>query len=163
MRLLLVLIIIFSLIISCAPTLRFDQTCVNCIKSQRLLCKGDECPSTFLDGADCIVSIIETGENIYLNLILKKEGIGLKENIPICIAKANGKFFLCGEKFKNLWILYPKINNKAKFFPIELTSGEIKKPVFSFNKNLLQLKGDNLKKKTYIIDPESNELTEIEK
>lgn len=108
------------MLISCMPQIRFDQTCITCIKSMRYYCKEVECPKTFMIGNQSLVTIIETGENIYLNYILRQEYIQPRSGIKIAIAKLNGKIYLTGEEFNNLWILYPEIENRAKLSKIKL-------------------------------------------
>lgn len=120
---------------SCGTTLKFEQTCVTCIKSQRFSCQDGNCPTSFMIGDQCLVTVIETGENIFLNPILEKEQLAPKSGIKVAIAKVHGKYFLTANDFKNLWILYPKVPDKAKICSIDLPQKNIKifEPVFSLN------------------------------
>lgn len=150
------LLIISLILISCSnPTLRFDQTCITCIKSQRFLCSGDECPKTFKVGDNLLVTMTETGENIYLTNILLAEKLPLKEGIPIAIAKINGKIFLTGDSFNNLWILYPRPKNEASYEAIKLPEAKIVSPVFELFTSKLMLSAQNYSHK-YLFDDEKN-------
>ena len=42
----LIAILIAFIFSSCATKIDFDQTCLTCINSQRLLCNNHECPTT---------------------------------------------------------------------------------------------------------------------
>ena len=144
------------LLFSCAPHLRFDQTCLTCIKSQRFSCVEDECPKTFMVGDQCLITIVETGENIFLNPIFEKEEIIPKAGIAVAIAKLNGNVYLTANGFKKLWILEPEEDNEADFSAIDLPMKglEIQNPVFSLDlKNyLLKLTADNYKGKLYTLE-----------
>jgi len=150
------LILFFALALwGCSSVVRFDQTCITCIKSQRLSCTGDECPSTFMLANDCVVTMIETGENIYLTKILPDEKIQPKAGIPIAIAKLNGKFFLTGDYFDKLWIISPKASNEACYDYVELPQPDIESPVFELFNGRLMLGAKNYKSR-YIFDEDSN-------
>ena len=138
-------------ITSCSHTLRFDQTCITCIKSQRIACTGDNCPATFVVNGNCLVTMVETGENIYMNQILEKELIPVKEGIPVSIAKMDGKIYITANNFKNLWILYPKVPNEAKFSSINLPKENIILPVFDFADGKLRLTASNYNKISYLL------------
>ena len=144
------------LLFSCAQNLRFDQTCLTCIKSQRFSCAEDECPKTFMVGDQCLVTIVETGENIFLNPILDKELISPATDIPVAIAKLNGYVYLTANGFSKLWILEPEEDNKAEYKSIDLPlpDTKIQNPVFSLDlKNyLLKLTADNYSGKTYVLE-----------
>jgi len=135
LKFLLISVISSLLLISCGSSLHFEQTCVTCIKSQRFSCQDGNCPVTFMIGEQCLVTIVETGENIFLNPILEKEQLAPKSGIKVAIAKVSGKFYLTANDFKQLWILYPKVPDKAKFCSIDLPEKEIKifEPVFTLN------------------------------
>lgn len=144
------------LFVACGSSLKFEQTCVTCIKSQRFSCQDGNCPSTFMIGDQCLVTIIETGENIFLNPILEKEQLKPKNGIKVAIAKIHGKLYLTANDFKYLWILYPKIPDEAKFSSIDLPIKEAKifEPVFSLNNvdpmnYKLRLTASNYSDKTY--------------
>ncbi len=148
--------LIFFTILSCSnPTLRFDQTCITCIKSQRFLCSGDECPKTFKVSENYIVTITETGENIYVTNILEAENIKPKEGIAFAIAKINGKIFLTGESFNHLWILYPRPKNEASYKAVKLPESNIVSPVFELFTSRLMLSAQNYSHK-YLFDDEDN-------
>ena len=136
------------------PTLRFDQTCITCIKSQRLGCEDEDCPSTFLNGGDCFTTMIETGENIYMNEILGGEGKELQAGIPIAIAKISGKFYLTGNEFINLWIITPEPKNRAAYEPVAVPDSLVREPVFELFENQLVLSGKNYTNK-FIFDDDS--------
>lgn len=156
LKLLPVFLLPVILICSCAPSMKFDQTCLTCISSQRYSCEDKDCPKTFMIGNECIVTIVETGENIYLNSILEEEGIKPGAEIPIAIAKLNGFLFLTGNGFGNLWRLCPKPGNEAKYkaFDLPMEDIRINNPVFSLDLQnyLLKLTADNFNGKTYIFD-----------
>ena len=155
-RLPLFVFLLALIISSCSPTLRFDQTCITCIKSQRIACTGDNCPATFIVNGNCLVTIVETGENIYLNSILEKEQIPAKDGIPVSIAKMDGKIYITANNFKNLWILYPKVPNEAKFSSIKLPKENITLPVFDFSDGKLRLTAGNYDKMSYILIDDNN-------
>lgn len=141
---------------SCShPTLRFDQTCITCIKSQRLSCSGDECPKSFAVGSDYLVTITETGENIHITDILNSENLSQKSGVPIALAKINGKIFLTGNSFKNLWILYPKSKNEARYRAVKLPQSDIINPIFEIFTSKLLLSAQNYSNK-YIFDEEND-------
>lgn len=150
------IIILIAIVSACSPKLRFDQTCMTCIKSQRLACKDGNCPETFITDNNCIVTLIETGENIFLNPILEKEGITPKAGIPVSIAKMNGKIYLTADNFKKLWILKPQIDNEAKYASIALPEFFVMKPVFDFSDKKLRLVADNFGKKMYLLIDDDN-------
>ncbi|MCX7737788.1 MAG: hypothetical protein N2319_13890 [Candidatus Kapabacteria bacterium] len=150
------LIILSIFLFSCGTTVKFEQTCVTCIKSQRFSCQDGNCPTSFMIGDQCLVTVIETGENIFLNPILEKEQITPKSGIKVAIAKIQGKFYLTANDFKKLWILYPKVPDKAKICDIDLPQKDIKifEPVFSLNSTdpmnyKLRLTASNYSDKTF--------------
>lgn len=104
-------------------------------------------------GDQCIVTMVETGENIFLNPILEEEMIKPAADIPIAIAKLNGYVYLTGNGFKQLWMLTPGKDNKAKLKSIELPLENVKisNPVFTLNLTdyLLRLTADNYDGKVY--------------
>lgn len=146
MKKLLLSAILILLVTSCSmPKLRFDQTCITCIKSQRFSCKGDECPQTFMIGSDAVVTIIETGENIYMTDILTQEGIALKSGLPLTLAKLNGRIYITGDNFSTLWSLYPNPENSAGYKMIQLPEAvKLESPVFEIFNNHLVLTAKNL-------------------
>jgi hypothetical protein len=152
-----VLLVFMSLIIfACsAPVLHFDQTCITCVKSQRYSCAGDECPSTFMAGGECLVTMVETGENIYVAPILTGEQMPVAAGIPVAIAKLNGKYYLTGNNFTKLWIIVPKSGGEAKYYSIPLPENKVAEPVFEFFDKKLMLSGKNYKSK-YILDDDEN-------
>lgn len=146
------------LLASCASTMKFDQTCITCIKSQRFSCQGDNCPKTFMSGENCLVTIVETGENIFLNSILQEEKITPASGIPVAIAKLDGKYYVTGNYFTKLWILIPKVPNEAKYcsIPLPVESLKIQEPVFDFQilspgNNRLRLTAVNYDGKLYVL------------
>jgi hypothetical protein len=149
------LLFLALILAGCGSTLRFDQTCVTCVKSQRFSCLGDECPSSFMVGSDALVTITETGENIFLTPILLEEQINAKSGIPVTIAKINGKVMLTANDFKSLWLLYPKAKNEACYKNVELPEGKIEGAVFELFSGKLLLSATNYKNK-YFFDDEDN-------
>lgn len=155
-----VLITFIALIVSsCAPTMKFDQTCMTCIKSQRFSCQDDNCPKSFMSGENCLVTLVETGENIYLNSILQEEKIPVSGGIPVAIAKMDGKYYLTGNNFNSLWILTPKVPNEAKYSSIKLPVENVKinAPVFDFQilgpgSYRLRLTASNYNNKIYVLN-----------
>ncbi len=136
------LTICFSVLFaSCATKIEFDQTCLTCINSQRLLCKEHECPVTAMVGTDCIVMMSETGEKITVNEILQQEGLQIRGGINLTLAKIRGRYFITGEGFKHLWMLAP-VANQAKIkkyvFP---HSNLAMPPVFEISKKNLLMRG----------------------
>lgn len=126
---------------SCATKIPFEQTCLTCVQSQRLNCKGDECPVTIMAGGSCIASFDETGEKINLNHILTEEQITLQAGIPITLAKIKGRYFVTGKDFKNLWILTPN-ENEAKVKEIPLPGSNLAlPPVFEISDGNLLMRG----------------------
>lgn len=114
-------VIFVAIVLSaCGTVTRFDQTCLTCVNSQRLSCKGNECPVTFMVNNDCFVTLIETGENIFLNDILKEEKIQPKGGLQMTLAKVNGRYFIIGEGFAKMWMLAPAKRNTAKLSSIEM-------------------------------------------
>jgi hypothetical protein len=137
------LTVIFSLSIfsSCATKIPFEQTCLTCVQSQRLNCKGNDCPETIMAGTNCIASIDETGEKIYMNHILQEENIAIQKGIPLTLAKIRGRYFVIGKNFKNLWMLTP-VENKAKAKKIALPEENLAlPPIFELSDGNLLLKG----------------------
>lgn len=135
LKFLLISVFSFLFFIACGTSIKFDQTCVTCIKSQRFSCQDGNCPTTFMIGDQCLVTIVETGENIFLNTILEKEQLSPKSGIKVAIAKVSGKYYLTANDFKQLWILYPKVPDEAKISSIDLPEKEVKifEPVFTLN------------------------------
>jgi len=130
------------LLVSCATKIPFEQTCLTCIQSQRLNCKGTECPETIMANNECLVSIAETGEKISMNYILSEEGIVIKTGIPVTIAKIRGRYLLTGYGFKNLWILTPA-ENSAKVKRIKLPEDNLAlPPVFEISNSNLLMRGE---------------------
>ena len=143
------MVLLFS---SCATKIPFDQTCLNCIQSQRIGCKENDCPQTIMVGGNCIVTIEETGEKINMNYILFKENIPSASGIPLTLAKIRGRYFITGANFKNLWILTP-VENQAKvdclLFPKSIGAA----PVFEIaDNNLLVRDKENTYFHQYDID-----------
>ena len=130
---------------SCATKIPFELTCLNCVQSQRINCKGDNCPQTVMIGNDCIVSIDETGEKINMNRILMQEKIPLAGGIPLTLAKIRGRYFVTGAGFDNLWVLTPH-NNQAKIGSIAFPYGKNDAaPIFEISGNRLLVKDFNKK------------------
>ena len=138
------------------PTIRFDQTCINCIKSQRLSCEDEDCPLTFLNGKECFVTMIETGENIYMNEILTGENKEIQGGIPIAIAKISGKYYLTGNNFINLWIIVPEMIDRAAYHSLAVPDSLVKEPVFELYNNQLVLSGKSYKNK-FVLDEDKRE------
>lgn len=127
---------------SCGGTVvRFDQTCMTCITSQRLSCNGTDCPASFMVGSDCFVTIVETGENVHLNKILELEKISVREGIPFTLAKVNGSYYVIGEGFKNMWIVSPSGRNEATLDFVKLPEVNIGIPVFELYNKQLKMRG----------------------
>ena len=132
--LLLVAIMVF---VSCATKIPFEQTCLTCVQSQRINCKGDDCPQTVMVGSNCIAIMDETGEKINMNYILTQEKIQITGGIPLTIAKIRGRYFVAGKMFRNLWILTPCENEaRVKFIPFPMNVID-EAPIF-------EITGDNL-------------------
>lgn len=139
----------------CAQKIRFDQTCLTCVQSQRLACSGNECPSSFMMGSDCVVTMVETGENIFLNEILMEEKISAREGLQFTLAKINSRYFVIGEGFKNMWILTPRKENAASLDKILLPEDAKGIPVFElYNKQLLMRGANN--EYAYLYDEDGN-------
>ncbi|MGE5480628.1 MAG: hypothetical protein ACM3U1_09415 [Chloroflexota bacterium] len=134
--------------------LPFEQTCMTCVRSQRLGCVGDECPSTFMIGGNAVVTMIETGENIYLNPILLKENIAPKQGIPVAIAKIRGIYFLIAENFSHLYMITDPEGAESKFEEFELPNKmkSITAPVFEITGSKLMLSASNLNGKWVFYD-----------
>lgn len=134
----------FLMIEGCShPKIRVDETCLTCIKSQRLSCTGPECPSTFKAGDNYLVTMTETGENFYIAPILMEEKMTVQEGIPVAMAKLNGRYFLIGENFANLWMLQYSDFNLLRYIPVKLPKDKIAAPVFEIYNNRLLLRGTN--------------------
>lgn len=148
--------LIFSILVllictSCATKIDFEQTCLTCVQSQRLLCKDHECPVTAMIGEDCIVIMTETGEKIFINEILKGEKITPRSGINVTIDKIRGRYFITGEEFNHLWMLTPK-GNQAKLNKFEFPESDLQMPpVFEINNKNLLMRGEN-KEYTYIFN-----------
>lgn len=130
-------IFLLILLVSCGTTIKFNQTCMNCTSSQRI--DPDEySPSTLIIDGKCVVSIIETGEILFIDDILESELIVKTEGIPIAIAKYNGVYYLIGQEFKNLWLIYGKPDNRASICSMETPILQPQSPYFYFvNDNLV--------------------------
>ncbi len=152
----LITVMLFS---SCATKINFDQTCLTCINSQRLLCKDHECPTTAMIGNDCIVIMSETGEKITMNEILEYENIVPRNGIDLTIAKIRGRYFVTGVGFKNLWVLVPS-KNKAKIDNFKFPEPNLSMPpVFEIsNRNLLMRGQKNEYKFIFNIEDEKWEV-----
>ncbi len=94
---------------------------------------------------DCLVTLIETGENIRMNEILDAEYIKPQGGLQIAIAKINGSYFLTGEQFNNLWILTPAGKNLAQYYSVPLPQAKPVNPVFELYSNALLYHADGLK------------------
>ena len=130
------------LVCSCATKIPVEQTCLTCIQSQRLGCRGAECPETIMANNECIVLIGETGERINMNYILSQEGIVATRGIPVAVAKIRGRYLLTGLGFKNLWVLTPS-KNTAKVKPIKLPQNNLSlPPVFEISNSNLLMRGE---------------------
>lgn len=156
MRKFLIFWVAFVLILSsCATVTRFNQTCLTCVSSQRLSCQKGECPTSFLIGNDCYVTMIETGENIYLNDILKEEKIEPRSGINFTLAKYNGRYFVYSDIFKKMWLLKPHKKNTAKIEPVELPEQNLGIVIFEINDNQLKMRNsDGIKE--FIFDDEKD-------
>lgn len=143
------------LLASCSTVTRFNQTCITCVSSQRLACNKGECPTSFMVGNDCFVTIIETGENIYLNDILKLENIQPRSGIDFTIAKFNGRYFLHSDLFSKMWLLVPHKKNTAKIKAVELPEKNLGIVVFEINNNQLKMFAKN-RSLEFIFDDEND-------
>ncbi|MDR0926839.1 MAG: hypothetical protein LBO69_03625 [Ignavibacteria bacterium] len=139
----------------CATKIPFEQTCLNCVQSQRLNCKGSECPSTILSNGQVIAVFAETGEKINLTYILSEEKLSLEKGIPLAMAKVRGRYFVVGQGFSNLWVLTPSENEaKVKSFPLPNSNLKLP-PVFEVSDGNLLMRGDN-KEYSFTWDVENN-------
>ena len=155
MRKKLLMFIVMITLCSCATKIPFDQTCLTCIQSQRLNCRGDECPKTIVVAGNCLVLIEETGEKINVNHILEKENIKIQKDISVTVAKIRGRYFITGSDFKNLWILTPVLN-EAKVKSIALPeSNLVLPPVFEITNGNLLVRGIN-NEYSFIYDIDKN-------
>ena len=137
---------------SCATKIPFDQTCLNCISSQRISCRDNNCPQTIMVGNDCIATIDEIGEKINMNYILTQEEIPIASNIPLTLAKIRGRYFVTGAMFKHLWVLTP-VENQARVNKISFPEGRNNvTPVFEIIGTNLLIKFANNKVLEYDID-----------
>jgi len=135
---------------SCATKIPFEQTCLNCISSQRISC--NDCPQTIMVGTNCIATIDEIGEKINMNYILNKEEIAIAANIPLTLAKIRGRYFVTGANFKHLWVLTPVENQaRVKKIPFPEEKSEMP-PVFEIIGTNLLVKFPNNKVLEYDID-----------
>ena len=139
----------------CASTTKFEQTCLTCVSSQRLSCKKGECPESFMAGNDCYVTIIETGENIYLNDILKEEKISPRSGIQFSIAKYNGRYFLYSDSFAKMWLIIPHNKNIAKYKSVELPERNLGLAIFEINEKILKIHDQN-RERFYVFDDEKD-------
>lgn len=140
-RLFLVAICLSILFTSCATKIQFDQTCLTCINSQRIMCKEHECPVTIMVDTVCTVLMSETGEKIVVNEILRQEGISARDGINLTLAKIRGRYFVTGEGFGHLWMLTPTTDMakiKKYAFPAKNLAMP---PVFEINKKNLLMRG----------------------
>ncbi len=153
-RFVLLTAVVSILLASCGAKMRFDQTCMTCVQSQRLSCTGQECPQSFMIGNDCVVTMVETGENIFLNMILNEEKITPREGIPFTIAKFNGSYYLIGDGLKNMWKVTPSGRNQACFKDIKLPQDGIGIPVFEIANGQLKMRGKS-NEFAYIYDDEN--------
>lgn len=154
--------VLLALIIltSCATTTRFDQTCITCVQSQRIACKGTECPTSFMVGNECFVTMVETGENIFLNDILKEEKIEPRGGINFTIAKVNGRYFLVGENFKFSWVIAPKSKNLATIKAVEMPALGFGIPSFElYDKQLKMVSQD--KNLEFIYDDDKDKWIDV--
>jgi hypothetical protein len=138
---------------SCSTKIPFEQTCLTCVQSQRLNCKGNDCPATIMAGSNCLAMIEETGEKINMNHILTTENLAIKSGIPLTLAKVRGRYFVIGEGFKNLWMLTPN-ENEAKIKQIKLPADNLTlPPIFELVDGNLLMRGQrNEFSYTYDID-----------
>ena len=155
----LIAILIAFIFSSCATKIDFDQTCLTCINSQRLLCNNHECPTTAMVNGHCIALLSETGEKITMDKILESEGIIPRDGIDLTIAKIGGRYFVTGYGFKNLWMLTPT-DNQAKIKGFKFPADNLSMPpVFEIsNKNLLMRDQNNGYKFLFNIDNKKWEL-----
>ena len=155
----LIAILIAFIFSSCATKIDFDQTCLTCINSQRLLCNNHECPTTAMVNGHCIALLSETGEKITMDKILEGEGIIPRDGIDLTIAKIRGRYFVTGYGFKNLWMLTPT-DNQAKIKGFKFPADNLSMPpVFEIsNKNLLMRDQNNGYKFLFNIDNKKWEL-----
>lgn len=155
-KLLLLSVCSLALLSACSTVVKMDQTCVTCVQSQRLACTGSECPVSFMVGSECLVTMVETGEHIHLNEILKQEAITPAKDIPFTLAKVNGNYYVIGGGFKNMWILSPSDRNEAKLCKIELPVQALNnQPVFELFNTQLKMRGQN-NEYAYIYDDDHN-------
>ncbi|MEJ5245325.1 MAG: hypothetical protein WHV28_06420 [Bacteroidota bacterium] len=155
MKKLFLILLASSIIAGCASTTTFEQTCLTCVSSQRFSCKKGECPESFMVGNDCYVTIIETGENIYLNDILKEEQIQPRNGINFSIAKYNGRYFLYSDSFTKMWLIIPHKKNIVKYKSIELPEKNLGLAVFEINEKLLRIYDQN-RERFYVFDDEKD-------
>ena len=146
-----IILLSFLIISSCSTITRFDQTCITCVNSQRIACKGSECPTSFMVGEDCLVTIVETGENIYLNEILKQEKINPRKGLEITIAKLNGRYFLACNEFENMWILTSHKRNTAKIKSVKMPSKDMGITSFELYSGQLKMISQD-SKQSYLFD-----------
>lgn len=137
------LVAIAFIVSSCATVTRFNQTCLTCVSSQRLSCQKGECPTSFLIGGECYVTMIETGENIYLNDILKEENIEPRNGINFTLAKYNGRYFVFSDSFKKMWLLEPHKRNTAKIKAIGLPENNLGIVIFEIYDNQLKMRNSD--------------------
>jgi hypothetical protein len=95
-------IFVLLLFCSCATKITFEPTCLTCVQSQRINCKGSECPETIMVGGHCYATFDETGERFNIDYILGQEKIAPVSGIPITLAKIRGRYFITGSGFKKL-------------------------------------------------------------
>jgi len=126
---------------SCATKIPFEPTCITCVQSQRMNCKGNDCPETIMVGSNCVAMFDETGETIIINQILKEENITPQKGIPLTLAKIRGRYFVIGKDFKNLWMLTP-VKNSARIKKIPLPANNLElPPVFELAEGNLLMRG----------------------
>ncbi len=150
------IIIVAVLMASCGTVTRLDQTCITCVSSQRIACQGPECPASFMNGASCLVTMVETGENIYLNDILKEEKITPRDGIRITLAKVNGRYYVAGESFTKVWYLIPRKKNEACLKSVEMPAANMGVVTFEVFDNQLKMISEN-KEMEFLFDDDDNE------
>lgn len=158
MRLKLLLLSVCSLAIlsSCATVVKMDQTCITCVQSQRMPCKDCEYPASMMIGNECVVTLLETGENIHLNEILKQEMITPAKDIPFTLAKINGMYCVIGQGFKNMWMLVATDKNEAELTKVELPKDVLgTQPVFELFNGELLMRGPKTEYE-YLYDEKEN-------
>lgn len=152
----------FALLVlaSCGTTTRFDQTCITCVSSQRISCKGAECPTSFMVGSDCLVTVVETGENIYLNDILKEEKIAPMDGLQLTLAKVNGRYYISCDSFAKMWYLMPAKKNEACLKSIDMPADRMGIVSFELYDNQLKMISQD-KTKEFIFDDNKDKWVDV--